>query len=45
MCYNFRVCAEDLHSFLLTSREDSTQISNTTINCVTTAANVTEIWG
>lgn len=45
MCSNFGACAEDLHGFLWTSGEDSTQVRNTTINCVTAAANVTEIRG
>lgn len=45
MCYNYRACAEDLHGFPWTSGEDSAQVRNTTINCVTTAADVTEIRG
>lgn len=45
MCWNFIACAGDLHGFLWTPGEDSAQVRNTTINCVTTAANVTEIRG
>lgn len=45
MCYNLRACKEDLHGFLWTSSEDSAQVRNIAINCVTTAANVTEIRG
>lgn len=43
MCYNFSAGAEDLHGFLWTSSENCTQVSHTTVNCVTTAANVAEI--
>lgn len=34
----------DLHGFLWATSEDRPQVKNTTIYCVTTAANVTEVW-
>lgn len=45
MCCIFGAHAGDLHGFLLTSGEDCAQVRNATINCVTTAGNVTEIRG
>lgn len=46
--YNFIKTSEhvqDLHGFLWTSGEDGAQVRNAAINCVTTAADVTEIRG
>lgn len=45
MCFNTRACPEDLHRYLWTSSEDGAQVCDTTINRVTTAANVAEIRG
>lgn len=45
MCCGFSACAKDLHGFLRTSGEDGTQVRNPTVNCITTAADVTEIRG
>lgn len=45
ICFNTRACPEDLHGFLWTSSEDGAQVCDTTINHVTTAADVTEIRG